>query len=210
MEMDRPESDATKPAENNSAEGFRVELNANTSGLPRSEAVSAAAAAVLPDITLNDDIQKGAAVPGSHSVVVVDKSAHRTHVLQMNGNSVVEVLNVPDAVGKNPNWTPEGKFHVIERTKNPSYCPTDGSGCMGPGPNNPLGPAKLRTDAGGGLILLHGTNRPDSIGTNASHGCIRHQNADILKIFPLVKMGDSVYITKHFKGTTIDREDFSP
>jgi hypothetical protein len=208
--MDTPElSHAIKPEEtNNSSTALRAELNVRANAIPQSEAMSAAAAAVLPQITLSDDIAHGAARPGGRSVVVVDKSAHRTHILQMDGSNVVEVMSVPDAVGKNPAWTPEGKFHIIEKTKNPSYCPTDGGGCVGPGPNNPLGPAKLRTNAGGGLILLHGTNRPDSIGTNASHGCIRHLNSDILKIFPLVGMGDRVYIQKHFKGTTIDPADF--
>ena len=39
---------------------------------------------------------------------------------------------------------------------------------------------------------LHGTNVPNSIGKNASHGCIRLRNADIEQLFELLAVGDSV------------------
>jgi len=39
---------------------------------------------------------------------------------------------------------------------------------------------------------IHGTNRPDSIGKNASHGCIRLRNQDIEDLFARVQVGDRV------------------
>jgi len=39
-----------------------------------------------------------------------------------------------------------------------------------PGPHNPLGNIKMPI---GASLMLHGTNQPQSIGTAASHGCIR-------------------------------------
>ena len=41
---------------------------------------------------------------------------------------------------------------------------------VGPGPDNPLGDYALHL--GWPRILLHGTDRPDGIGRNVSHGCI--------------------------------------
>ncbi|GAB6169059.1 L,D-transpeptidase family protein [Clostridium carnis] len=42
---------------------------------------------------------------------------------------------------------------------------------------------------------IHGTNRPGSIGTQASGGCIRMYNTDIKELFELVEYGTSVIIT---------------
>jgi hypothetical protein len=39
---------------------------------------------------------------------------------------------------------------------------------------------------------IHGTDRPDSVGHNASHGCIRLRNRDIEDLFRRVKVGDRV------------------
>jgi lipoprotein-anchoring transpeptidase ErfK/SrfK len=43
---------------------------------------------------------------------------------------------------------------------------------------------------------IHGTNQPWVIGTKASHGCIRMYNRDVLKLFPLVKLGTMVVTRK--------------
>ncbi len=49
-----------------------------------------------------------------------------------------------------------------------------------PGPSNPLGPRALVLAAD--EYAIHGTNRPDSIGTKASYGCIRMFNHTISSI----------------------------
>lgn len=56
-----------------------------------------------------------------------------------------------------------------------------------------LGPAKL--DMGDGY-LIHGTHEDneDTIGTFASHGCVRMHNIDILRLYDLVQVGTPVYI----------------
>lgn len=173
-------------------------------------AKSDSSALALPQITLSDRIASGSADPDAKSVVVIDKTHHRTHVLQMQNGNLKEVLNVADATGKKAGATPEGRFNIIGKELNPWWYPPPSIGGrpVRPGPHNPLGVAKIRTDAFGGRILMHGTNRPDQIGTNASHGCIRHHNEDIMKIFPLVQKGDAVYIVKNFDGTRIRPQDF--
>lgn len=47
---------------------------------------------------------------------------------------------------------------------------------------------------GGGVIGIHGTDQPDSIGTEASHGCIRLRNEDIAELFELAPRGTPVAI----------------
>jgi lipoprotein-anchoring transpeptidase ErfK/SrfK len=39
---------------------------------------------------------------------------------------------------------------------------------------------------------IHGTNQPWVIGTQASHGCIRMYNTDVLKLWPQVPLGTYV------------------
>ncbi len=41
---------------------------------------------------------------------------------------------------------------------------------------------------------LHGTNAPGRLGEDVSHGCVRHANADIIKLFDAVAVGDKVAI----------------
>lgn len=45
-----------------------------------------------------------------------------------------------------------------------------------------------------GIYGIHGTNRPSSIGTRASAGCIRMQNRDVEEIFEWVSVGTRVRI----------------
>ena len=46
-----------------------------------------------------------------------------------------------------------------------------------------------------GSYGIHGTNRPESIGRNASHGCIRMRVKDIEALFPAVPNGTKVAIS---------------
>jgi len=61
-----------------------------------------------------------------------------------------------------------------------------------PGPNNPVGVIWIALNKKG--IGIHGTNDPESIGRNASHGCIRLANWDIVKLAGLVKKGTQVTV----------------
>jgi lipoprotein-anchoring transpeptidase ErfK/SrfK len=46
----------------------------------------------------------------------------------------------------------------------------------------------------GDEYAIHGTNRPSSIGTFASYGCIRMYNADIVDLFDRVAVGTPVVV----------------
>jgi len=56
---------------------------------------------------------------------------------------------------------------------------------------------QLTSFAGGdGVIGIHGTNDPSTIGQTVSHGCIRMHNADIEKLVPVLPLGTPVEIRR--------------
>ena len=63
----------------------------------------------------------------------------------------------------------------------------------GGSPSNPMGVAAMTL--AGGEYAIHGTNRPGSIGSFASYGCIRMHNKDILDLFSRVNVGTPVIVT---------------
>ncbi|MGI6491897.1 MAG: L,D-transpeptidase family protein [Pelotomaculum sp.] len=83
------------------------------------------------------------------------------------------------AMGKYETPTPVGNWEIISKSMTPP-------GVMGTrwmGLNIPYG-----------NYGIHGTNAPGSIGSFASHGCIRMHNSDVEEIFPMVTIGTPVTI----------------
>jgi lipoprotein-anchoring transpeptidase ErfK/SrfK len=64
------------------------------------------------------------------------------------------------------------------------------------GPENPLGARALYLFQNGQdtLFRIHGTTEPGSIGKNASSGCIRMINQDVVELFSLVPIGSRVIV----------------
>ncbi|MBQ0821567.1 L,D-transpeptidase [Microvirga terrae] len=62
----------------------------------------------------------------------------------------------------------------------------------GGAPNNPMGARALTLDLD--EYAIHGTNRPGSIGTYASYGCIRMLNEDIVDLYDQVSVGTRVVV----------------
>lgn len=95
--------------------------------------------------------------------------------------------------------TPMGTWRIIDKAENPTWVnPAPNGWGAGepakilPGPGNPLGTRALYLDAPG--IRIHGTYSSDSIGTYASHGCIRMLISDAEDIYPRVPIGSQVLI----------------
>lgn len=82
------------------------------------------------------------------------------------------------AVGRPSNPTPHGDFTITAMIRCP-YAEAYGSRWIGLSTPN---------------IGIHGTNDPDSIGSEASSGCIRMKNEDIEELFDLVDIGSKVFI----------------
>jgi lipoprotein-anchoring transpeptidase ErfK/SrfK len=111
------------------------------------------------------------------------------------------VLRYPVAVGR-PRRQWQGQTRIARKLKNPSFVPPafvrkrepSLARLIPPGPNNPLGAAVLVL--GDGTYGIHGTNRPELIGTAVSYGCIRMRNSDILDLFSRVTVGTPVFVVR--------------
>jgi hypothetical protein len=108
------------------------------------------------------------------------------------------VKTYPIAVGMAGLDTPAGLRHVLDKQVNPTWhvpnSPWAGSlagQTIPPGPNDPLKARLL--DLGDG-IGIHGTAEDWSIGTRASHGCIRMHVSDVIALYPRVPVGAPVLI----------------
>jgi lipoprotein-anchoring transpeptidase ErfK/SrfK len=80
--------------------------------------------------------------------------------------------------------------------KNPTW---GGGGYASPvkggSPSNPLGYRWMGLSIKGGSIYgIHGNSSPYSIGTNASHGCIRMINSDVEELFDMIPINTAVWI----------------
>jgi lipoprotein-anchoring transpeptidase ErfK/SrfK len=101
------------------------------------------------------------------------------------------------AVGQAAYPTPAGTFSIITKQTNPTWFPPDspwaaGLGPVPPGVDNPLGTRWMGTSAP--AIGIHGTPISGSIGTAASHGCIRMYIGDAEYLFDQIDIGTPVRI----------------
>ena len=103
------------------------------------------------------------------------------------------------ATGTSRYPTPKGTFEVVLKRRNPVWVNPDPRGWgrslparIGPGPRNPLGTRAMNLNSPG--IRIHGTSNVASLGTAASHGCIRMAMTDIEELFDKVEQGTPVAI----------------
>ncbi len=96
--------------------------------------------------------------------------------------------------------TPEGLFEVTEKRYLPTWVNPDPKGWgkdlpkeIGPGPDNPLGLRALNWSAP--AIRFHGTAATYSLGYNASHGCVRMSNSDVIELYNIVDVGTPIVST---------------
>jgi lipoprotein-anchoring transpeptidase ErfK/SrfK len=130
------------------------------------------------------------------AVIVVNRSAF-TLTLYKN---LKLAKTYPIAVGMVGLETPAGLYHVQNKAIDPAWSvpnsPWAGSlaGQVIPGgaPNNPIKARWLGIFAGAGI---HGTTDDGSIGSAASHGCIRMHIPDVEELYPQVPVGAPVYIS---------------
>jgi lipoprotein-anchoring transpeptidase ErfK/SrfK len=120
-----------------------------------------------------------------HTRLVVDLERLRA-TLYSDGKRVFEA---PIGVGK-PEWpTPRGEFYV--RNVLTSYR----SSFYGPVAFGTSARSGVLTDwPAGGFVGIHGTDRPDLIPGRVSHGCIRMQNRDIVRLARLMPVGTPLTI----------------
>lgn len=122
--------------------------------------------------------------------VVVQLGAHK---LQLFENATKLVLDVPIGVGTQDTPTPGGVFYIKELLQPPN--PNGDYGPYAYGLSGFSEKDELANFAGGtGVIGIHGTNQPGLVGTDVSHGCIRLNNDDIMKLVKILPLGTPVDI----------------
>jgi len=113
-----------------------------------------------------------------------------------------QAYRYPIAVGKSDQFKRYGTTKVVRKKKFPTWRPTPRMRKenpnlpeeVGPGPSNPLGTRMMYF--GWSMIGIHGNNTPTSIGSDASSGCFRMFNKDVVKLFKKVPVGTKVVVQK--------------
>jgi lipoprotein-anchoring transpeptidase ErfK/SrfK len=103
----------------------------------------------------------------------------------------------PVATGQPSYMTPTGLYEIVEKRYMPTWvnpAPTTWGASMPasipPGYSNPLGLRALNWSAP--AIRFHGTSATYSLGYNASHGCVRMANEDVIELYDLVDVGTPI------------------
>ena len=106
------------------------------------------------------------------------------------------VATYPTTVGSDSTPSPQGTFKIVNKVKMPWYKATVGQGAdkkvhmLPPGPNSPVGVVWM------GLSKpsygLHGSPKPEGISRQASAGCVRLTNWDVLEVYANIENGATV------------------
>lgn len=122
-------------------------------------------------------------------VVTIALTEHRLRVTQ-GGDQVIK--DFPIGVGTTETPTPGGVFYIKELLR-----PTNSDGAYGPYAFGLSGFSNVITESdqfGDGVIGIHGTNQPETVGTDVSHGCIRLLNEDLSQLVGLLPLGTPVEV----------------
>ena len=153
------------------------------------------------EVALNGD-------PNKADRIVISKESMTLNLFDSDGGLI---FSFPVAVGKNYGnkqqvgdmKTPEGDFTIqqIQDASAWKHNFGDGKGEIAGAYGNWF--IRLKTPGHTG-IGIHGTHAPESIGTRATEGCIRLNNADLDKLKPLVRVGMKVTIESSVKDMEAD------
>jgi lipoprotein-anchoring transpeptidase ErfK/SrfK len=128
------------------------------------------------------------------SIITVDRGEHRLRLFK--GLKLAKTYKV--AVGMAGLETPAGEYTIQNMAENPSWHVPQSSWAgdlagkvIPPGPENPIKARWMGIYDGAGI---HGTDSIGSIGTSASHGCVRMRIPDVEELYDQVKVGTPVYI----------------
>ena len=135
-------------------------------------------------------------LPDAPRTGIVINLAERRIYYYPPGGKTVETY--PAGVGVKADATPIGVTKVVLKEDGPVWRPPPSiraerpelPAAIYPGPDDPLGAYALRL--GWNNYLIHGTNKPDSVGRNVSHGCLHIYPEDIERLFHEVPVGTLV------------------
>jgi lipoprotein-anchoring transpeptidase ErfK/SrfK len=130
------------------------------------------------------------------AILIVDRSNFKLTLYK----ALKPVKTYGIAVGQVGLETPAGLYHIQNKAVDPAWSVPhsdwagDLAGTVVPGgvPENPLKARWLGIYAGAGI---HGTSDDSSIGSAASHGCIRMHVPDVIELYDQVPVNAPVYIS---------------
>jgi len=110
------------------------------------------------------------------------------------------VITHPVGIGREGRSTPTGRTTVVRKAKHPTWYPPPSiraerpwlPAAVPPGPDNPLGTRAFYFDWP--AYLMHGTNRPRSVGRRVSYGCVRLYNENVETLYEQVPVGTPVTV----------------
>ncbi|HEY8764595.1 MAG TPA: L,D-transpeptidase family protein [Solirubrobacteraceae bacterium] len=129
------------------------------------------------------------------TIITVDRSAFTLRLWKR----LRLVRSYRIAVGMAGLETPAGLYHVQDKQVDPSWHVPNSAWAgslagqtIPPGPADPLKARWMGIYNGAGI---HGTDAIDSLGSAASHGCIRMAIPDVIELYSQTPLGTPVYIT---------------
>jgi hypothetical protein len=144
-------------------------------------------------------LQPGTTVAGLREGIpvylIVDREATRLRVYE----DLELAATYRIGVGRAGHETPSGSYDIANKAKDPTWHVPDADWAgelrgqtIPPGdPRNPLASRWLGIEDG---IGIHGTDEEGSIGSEASHGCIRMTVSDVEELYERVPVGTPVFI----------------
>lgn len=129
------------------------------------------------------------------AALVADRTSFKLRLYR--GADLVKTYSI--AVGSAGHDTPAGAYTIANKAVDPTWHVPDsdwagelaGTTVPGGAPNNPLKARWLGIVDGVGI---HGTAEDASIGSAASHGCLRMRVADVIDLYPRVPVGAPILI----------------
>mgnify|MGYP001578300837 CR=1 FL=1 len=118
--------------------------------------------------------------------IFVDKS--QNILILKSGEEILKTYIV--STGKN-NSTPVGNFKIVNKLPNPTWF-KNGAVIPADSPENILGTRWLGLDLAS--YGIHGTTEPESLGKQATQGCVRMANFEVEELYTIVPEGTEVVI----------------
>lgn len=133
--------------------------------------------------------------PEPAGTIVIEANSHSLYLVQGNGRAIRYVVGVGR---EGHSW--RGVETISKKAEWPAWIPPEDLRQRRPdlprrvsgGPDNPLGARALYL--GDTLYRIHGTNEPETVGTDVSAGCFRLTNADVVDLYERVAVGAKVVV----------------
>jgi lipoprotein-anchoring transpeptidase ErfK/SrfK len=155
---------------------------------PNRSTVSAPADRVKPQVTTDELAQEYPVY------ITIDRAGFRLRLWKNLNLATTYTV----AIGAAGYETSTGVYNIESKQVNPTWYVPDSEWAgdlagevVPPGPDNPLQARWMGFFAGAGI---HGTSDVGSLGSAASHGCIRMSVPDVIELYDQVPLGTPIYI----------------